>query len=478
MYKITELREQANEARAAVVAAAEAVEEARSADYDGDPITDEHLEVLDYLLAVDSDARAALEAAEAREARIGKALDARIPDGDEPGFHINRNAAGSVDVEQRVAVGQADAAEERSFLLERAEQGVKAGWVADKQAEGIESLLGRGKGPDFDPARVRKLALTETNIYRDAFMKQLAGRPLTNDEALMMERAQAIGTDSAGGFGVPVLIDPTILVTTGTGFLPILDVANVKAITTDEWKGVSAPVVAWSGDAEAAEVSDDSITMAQPTVTTEKPQAYVPYSIEVGQDYPNFAGEIGGVIAAGYRTFLAGELADGAAGIVGVETGATTTVDVDTDNTFAVGDVRKVHAALPEMFRESATTAWFMHVDVEELISGFGTALGANSTIDLTESGISRLRGKRVLTSDFANGPSSTTLTDGQNILTIGDFQHFVVAQRVGMTVEPVPHVFGSNQRPTGQRGLYAYSRVGSNVVVANAFRRLKNITT
>jgi len=36
----------------------------------------------------------------------------------------------------------------------------------------------------------------------------------------------------------------------------------------------------------------------------------------------------------------------------------------------------------------------------------------------------------------------------------------------------------GANQRPTGQRGLYGYARFGSGVVVANAFRKLKNITT
>jgi len=41
------------------------------------------------------------------------------------------------------------------------------------------------------------------------------------------------------------------------------------------------------------------------------------------------------------------------------------------------------------------------------------------------------------------------------------------------MSVELVPHVFGSNQRPTGQRGLYAFWRNSSKVLVDKAFALL-----
>ena len=37
------------------------------------------------------------------------------------------------------------------------------------------------------------------------------------------------------------------------------------------------------------------------------------------------------------------------------------------------------------------------------------------------------------------------------------DFENYVIADRLGMTVEFIPHLFGTaNQRPTGQRGLLA----------------------
>jgi HK97 family phage major capsid protein len=46
------------------------------------------------------------------------------------------------------------------------------------------------------------------------------------------------------------------------------------------------------------------------------------------------------------------------------------------------------------------------------------------------------------------------TVAAGKHPLVYGDFSNFVVTQRVGATVELIPHLFGSNQRPTGQRGL------------------------
>ena len=42
---------------------------------------------------------------------------------------------------------------------------------------------------------------------------------------------------------------------------------------------------------------------------------------------------------------------------------------------------------------------------------------------------------------------------------------NYVIADRVGMSIEFIPHLFGGNRRPTGQRGWYAYYRVGANVV-------------
>jgi HK97 family phage major capsid protein len=58
-----------------------------------------------------------------------------------------------------------------------------------------------------------------------------------------------------------------------------------------------------------------------------------------------------------------------------------------------------------------------------------------------------------------------------------GDFSRYLIVDRVGLTVETIPHLFGASQRPTGQRGLYAYWRNGAKVLDANAFRGITGTT-
>jgi HK97 family phage major capsid protein len=62
----------------------------------------------------------------------------------------------------------------------------------------------------------------------------------------------------------------------------------------------------------------------------------------------------------------------------------------------------------------------------------------------------------------------------GQKLAIYGDYQSYLIAERLGMTVEVVPHVLGSNRRPIGARGLYAYGRTGGSAIVPNAFRYLE----
>ncbi|CEZ39288.1 phiRV1 phage protein [Mycobacterium tuberculosis] len=71
-----------------------------------------------------------------------------------------------------------------------------------------------------------------------------------------------------------------------------------------------------------------------------------------------------------------------------------------------------------------------------------------------------------------------SAVTATNHPLVLGDWKQFLIGDRVGSMVELVPHLFGPNRRPTGQRGFFAWFRVGSDVLVRNAFRVLKVETT
>jgi predicted phage gp36 major capsid-like protein len=62
----------------------------------------------------------------------------------------------------------------------------------------------------------------------------------------------------------------------------------------------------------------------------------------------------------------------------------------------------------------------------------------------------------------------------GSKIAIIGGWRHFVIVERLGLTVELIAHLFGSaNRYPTGQRGLWMMARNSSKVIAENAFRFL-----
>jgi HK97 family phage major capsid protein len=69
-----------------------------------------------------------------------------------------------------------------------------------------------------------------------------------------------------------------------------------------------------------------------------------------------------------------------------------------------------------------------------------------------------------------------STTTTGSRIMIVGDFKAgFVIGDRVGFTLELVPHLFGATNRfPNDQRGLLAIWRTGRAVAVPNGLRYLE----
>ncbi len=356
-----------------------------------------------------------------------------------------------------------------------------------RQGDHISSLLTEDHNdPATDGGTIaRMILLTETPEYRSAFQTLLtdphpvftAGEAQALRSAREFYRAMSVGTDAAGGYGIPAFLDPTIALTSQGSANPFLDIARVVTITTDQWKGVSSAGVTWSWDSEAEEVSDDTPTLAQPTIPVYSARGFVPFSIEVGMDYPNFAREVAGLLAEGYSELTAEAFATGSGS--GQPTGVLTALDavttsevvVTTDGTFSATDIDKVWSALPDRARGNAT--WAMSADVESYISLWGDAVGGR-TADLGGN-LTTLRGRPHVVSSYF--PSFTGTTGAANILVVGDFKKgMTIAQRAGMTMELVPHLFGTtNQRPTGQRGYFAHARVGSDVVDDGALMLLQN---
>lgn len=339
----------------------------------------------------------------------------------------------------------------------------------------------------------RRILVTETDDYRNGWTKMMTrpnGHIYLNDEERNAMQAYdeyraASSSDASGGFAVPVLIDPSVIMTAQGSGNPFLRIARQREVNTDEWKGVSSAGVSWSFDAEAAEVSDDAPTIAQPSVVVHMARGFIPFSIQIGEDWPGFAAEMSQLLAEGYDELLVEKFTRGSG--TGEPFGALTVLSASAGARVSIqtagnggllgpDDPYRLVEALPERFLRNAQ--WLMSIQVNNKMRQLGQSNVYHAyTEDLTARWADVILGQTTNRSSYM--PNTTTSTAANTGLAIlGDWMNgFTIARRTGMNVEFVPHLFSTANpgRPTGQRGWFAYSRIGSNVVNTFAFKLLVN---
>lgn len=349
-------------------------------------------------------------------------------------------------------------------------------FASDKVREVATNLVERDGGRRMADMVLGTTSPEYTNVFTKLVRSkgQLAG--LTGPEINAYERAMSL-TDTAGGFMVPFQLDPSVILTANGSVNQVRQIARVVTATGDVWNGISSAGVTGSWDAEAAQVSDDAPTLAQPSIPVVKAQVFVPVSHEVLADASGLANEVANMIAFEKDrlesvAFVTGSGSGEPTGIITALTGGSSVVGSATTDTFAVGDVYALDSALPARF--AANGSWLAHRAIYNLMRRFDTNGGAALWGYLNEARKSELLGRPDYVAEAMDN-SITALSDNL-VLLFGDFQNYVIADRIGTTISYIPHLFGANGRPTGQSGWHAYFRVGADSVNDAAFRLL-NVT-
>lgn len=343
----------------------------------------------------------------------------------------------------------------------------------------------------LDPDTARRILVTENEHYREAWMRLVtqgegAAAYFTDEQrdavrAWQEYRAMSENTTTAGGFGIPVFIDPSITLTAQGSGNPFLTIARQVTVNTNQWKGVTSAGVTWTFQTEAAQVTDASPTLAQPTVQIHMARGFIPYSIEVADDYPQFAEEMSTLLREGYDELLLDKFTRGSGSgeprgiLTALSANTNVRVTGTTSGTIGSPDPYKVWKALPQRFRRNAS--WLMSVGVNNAIRQIGTTnVFHGYTVNLPEGWADQLFDSPVYESPYMpDTTTSTSATDGVAI--VGDFKNYVVARKGGMSVELIPHLFQQTTAgtgvgmPTGQRGWFAYARIGGNSVNDLGFR-------
>lgn len=365
-------------------------------------------------------------------------------------------------------------------------------WVSDEVRESItKHLEGRS---NTATAIARHTLIYGSEEYQRAFDRVvknpvMGASMLEPDERQALQQAMdeqsraamAEGTTTTGGFMVPIFIDPTIILTNNGTTNPMRGISTVKTIATQTWKGVTSAGVTAEWTAEAAEAADASPTVAQPTITPIRADAYLQAAFEMLDD-TNIAEQVAGLIADAKDRlestgFVVGTGSTQPTGVITAVAGVTASRVAGSSGAggaadFVLGDVYALANALPPRYRPGSS--WLGEQTTYNKVRRFGEGTTANAAFwtDLGMGRPSQLLGRPV----YESSEMDNTIVSGSNddVLLVGDFSRYYIVDRIGLQVVYNPLVIGSNRRPTGEVGWFAHWRVGGNTVDNNAFRLLR----
>jgi HK97 family phage major capsid protein len=350
-------------------------------------------------------------------------------------------------------------ADMRSRALNAIERHASRADLSHDHAERVTTLV------QDDPGIGRHVLLTGSDEYAEAF------RAYLEDPEGQAQRAALSLTLANGGYLLPYVLDPTLVLTNAGSANPWRRISANRTTTSNTWNGVTTAGVNAAWLAEATESADNSPTVGNIAIKPEKAAAWVFGSYEVlqdtdfGQQLPMLIGDARDRLEE--AAFATGT---GTGQPKGVITAATTTVAAAGVATYAIGDVYNLQAAVPAWFRNSGNMAVVMALPIINRTRQFDTAGGASFWTNLGAGQPDRVLGMPLYESSTMAG----VLTTGSKIAVAGDFSQYIVVDRVGVSLMYEPMVKATaNARPSGQAGWFAFWRVGADAAVPGAFRVL-----
>jgi len=419
---------------------------------------------------------AELTALEERKARVAEFAPVAKETGDGAVAPINVNTHTARDAFDHSTLATEGGSELRGRALDVIEKHLPS-YVEDEARENATRLLERRSG-DADIV-ARHIVRTSSPEYVRAFEEYIenpqAGMPRILSKA---EARTAMSLTAAnGGVLVPQFLDPTIVLTNNGSANAVRQLASVTSITTDQWDGVTSAGVTAEWLAEGTEAADATPTFSGPTITVHKAAAFLFGAYEFladsgfnqvaelvadAKDRLEETAYINGT-GSGQPYGLITRLS-GTGPVVNGTSGAAGAADL------VAADVYALDNALGARFRRNAS-----------FLAAKSTYNSLRNTTDARTNFWSDFGGglpaQLIGYNTYQNEAMDTTIVSGSNdfVLILGDFgTGYKIVDRIGVGIMYEPMVMGSNQRPTGQAGFFAFWRTGADVITSNAFKVLK----
>lgn len=438
-------------------------------------------------LAFVDETRATIEAIEAREAR-SEELRSLAESGkvkmEAPNFQrsTTRDVFDLSTVDRSTEERYANELRDRAF--EVAEKHAPA-WVTDEQRESAHNQAAKESTRNYDATIVREHQIvTGSEQYLRDF-SEWSRNPSMTPSGLIgryhSSRAAMSLTAANGGVLVPQWLDPTIILTNAGSMNDVRSISRVEQVTVDQADFVTSAGVTAEWLAEATEAADATPTFVGPTITNHKRAAYMYGSYEMLADSgfdsvaplvaDAFSRQEATAFATGTGSAQPFGLITRLSGTGPVVTGQSYVTGITSTGDLVVGDIYELDNQLGDRWREKARflANKAIYNEVRQLNSN---SAGSTFWVDLGGGNPAELIGYPC---HKLSGMDSTIVSGSDDyVLLLGDFEQYIITDRVGTTVMYNPLVLGSNRIPTGQAGWFAFGRVGADVVTSNAFKLLK----
>lgn len=333
---------------------------------------------------------------------------------------------------------------------------------------------------DKDATLALRVLNTGSPVYDRAFGKAVKAGGVTNGLNPDELKALSLGSDADGGYAVPFQLDPTVILTNSGASNPMRALAKTVQITGKKWEGLTSAGSTATREGETDEAANSDPTFEQPVIDTSRVDVEVEFSVALEASWSEMSSELSGIIAdalsreeaavfitgAGTALTSGGTLPQGI--LTGLSATTTTYVVVGTTGALSLGDLRSVKTALPHRWR--GDTAWLAADTFYDEADAKATQVTIQDIRAVGDGGV--LLGKPKYEAsgmpDFATAASS-------NLAIYGNIrQAYTIVDRIGFSLELIPHVLGANRRPNGKRALWGYRFNGGKVIVPSAARLLR----
>lgn len=402
-----------------------------------------------------------------------------------PAVHPGRTDTSFYDVQairQRAGTTEQAAGMYRDNALRAIERADFPGSESRERAQDTVDRLLASKDDELGTF-AQRILITGNPVYRRAWSKwaaRMGTDGLTGEEreALRSGRALGVGTGADGGFAVPFELDPTVILVSSGAINPLRQLARVQQITGKEFDLVTSQGVQVSRSNEGSPMDDNTPSLDQPTIRAERVTGFIPFSMEIEQDWQALQSEMMTLLADAKDVEEAASFTNGsgvapeAGGIISTLAASSQVTGAGGAGTPVAGDLYALEDAMAPRFR--ARASWMAsktaYNTYRQLFTQTASAAG-DPWVRPSQGSPAELLGYPA----YENSEMVTTSAGGDKTIILGDFgRGMIIVDRLGMSTEIAPILFDpSTGRPTGQRGLVMFWRNNSRVIADNAFRLL-----